>query len=59
MGPNYWTVRQDKELQWSPSKIIRLMTCFMVSVQWVTLVVVYVPGGLWGAGVDETGQENE
>lgn len=40
MGPNYWNVRQDKKLQGSPSKSIMQRIWFMVSVEWVTLVVV-------------------
>lgn len=41
-----WTVRQDKELQWSPSDCVDDLLYGICSVGY--LVVVYVPEGLWG-----------
>lgn len=55
MRPNYWTIRPDRELQRSPSKTIILMTCFMVSIQWATLMEVECTRTFVGNGGDETG----
>ena len=55
MGPNYWTIRRDRELQRSPSKTIILMIRFMVPMQWVTLVEVECASRFVRNGGDETG----